>query len=144
MIPKPILLQSERIFSATWFKSYLLIVLGTFIMAVGYVYFISPNRIVPGGIYGISIMLHHLTGFPIGITALAFNIPLTIIGTRILGPRFGAKTVVAFILTSVFVDLLSYYQGNKPLIEGETLVSCIFGGLLIGIGVALTFKDGLS
>lgn len=140
MIPKPILMQSERIFSATWFKSYLLIILGTFIMAVGYVYFISPNRIVPGGIYGISIMLHHLTGFPIGITALAFNIPLTIIGTRILGPRFGAKTVVAFILTSVFVDLLSYYQGNKPLIEGETLVSCIFGGLLIGIGVALTFK----
>lgn len=140
MIPKPILLQSEKIFSATWFKSYLLIVLGTFIMAVGYVYFISPNRIVPGGIYGISIMLHHLTGFPIGITALAFNIPLTIVGTRILGPRFGAKTVVAFILTSVFVDLLSYYQGNKPLIEGETLVSCIFGGLLIGIGVALTFK----
>ena len=140
MIPKPILLQSEKIFSATWFRSYLLIVLGTFIMAAGYVFFISPNRIVPGGIYGISIMLHHLMGLPIGITALAFNIPLTIIGTRILGPRFGAKTVVAFILTSVFVDLLSYYQGNQPLIEGETLVSCIFGGLLVGIGVALTFK----
>lgn len=109
-------------------------------MASGYVLFISPNKIVPGGIYGISIMLHHLMGLPIGITALAFNIPLTIIGTRILGPRFGTKTVVAFILTSVFVDLISYYQGNQPLIEGEVLVSCIFGGLLIGIGVALTFK----
>lgn len=136
----PILLQSEKVFSAKWFQSYLLIVLGTFIMAAGYVYFISPNKIVPGGIYGISIMLHHLLGFPIGLTALAFNIPLTIIGTKILGPRFGTKTVVAFILTSVFVDLLSYYQGNKPLVPGETLVSCIFGGLLIGIGVALTFK----
>ncbi len=140
MIPKPILLQSEKVFSATWFKSYLLILFGTFIMASGYVLFISPNKIVPGGIYGISIMLHHLMGLPIGITALAFNIPLTIIGTRILGPRFGTKTVVAFILTSVFVDLISYYQGNQPLIEGEVLVSCIFGGLLIGIGVALTFK----
>ncbi|MBK7172335.1 MAG: YitT family protein [Bacteroidales bacterium] len=140
MIPKPILLQSEKVFSATWFKSYLLILIGTFIMASGYVLFISPNKIVPGGIYGISIMLHHLMGLPIGITALAFNIPLTIIGTRILGPRFGTKTVVAFILTSVFVDLISYYQGNQPLIEGEVLVSCIFGGLLIGIGVALTFK----
>jgi len=136
----PILLQSEKMFSAKWFQSYLLIVLGTFLVAVGYVYFISPNKIVPGGIYGISIMLHHLLGFPIGLTALAFNIPLTIIGTKILGPRFGTKTVVAFILTSIFVDLLSYYQGNKPLVPGETLVSCIFGGLLIGIGVALTFK----
>ncbi len=139
-VTTPILLQSEKIFSARWFKSYLLIVLGTFIMAAGYVFFISPNKIVPGGIYGISIMLHHLLGFPIGLTALAFNIPLTIIGTRILGPRFGTKTVVAFILTSVFVDLLSYYQGNKPLVPGEVLVSCIFGGVLIGIGVALTFK----
>jgi uncharacterized membrane-anchored protein YitT (DUF2179 family) len=136
----PLILQSEKLFSAKWFKSYLFIVFGTFIIAVGYILFISPNRIVPGGIYGISIMLHHLTGLPIGLTALAFNIPLTIIGTRILGPRFGTKTVVAFVLTSVFVDLLAFYQGSKPLVPGETLVSCIFGGLLIGIGVALTFK----
>jgi uncharacterized membrane-anchored protein YitT (DUF2179 family) len=136
----PILMQGEKIFSARWFKSYLLILFGTFIMASGYVFFISPNKIVPGGIYGISIMLHHLMGFPVGLTALAFNIPLTIIGTKILGPRFGAKTVIAFILTSVFVDLLSYYQGDKPLVEGETLVSSLFGGLLVGIGVGLTFK----
>ena len=139
-VATPILLQSDKLFSAKWFQSYALILFGTFIMAAGYVFFISPNKIVPGGIYGISIMLHHLMGLPIGLTALAFNIPLTIIGTRILGPRFGTKTVVAFVLTSVFVDLLSFYQGSKPLVNGETLVSCIFGGLLIGIGVALTFK----
>jgi len=136
----PVILQSEKLFSASWFRSYTYIVVGTFIMASGYVLFISPNKIVPGGIYGISIMLHYLLGLPIGLTALAFNIPLTIIGTRVLGPRFGTKTVVAFILTSVFVDLLSYFQGSKPLVPGETLVSCLFGGLLIGIGVALTFK----
>lgn len=139
-VTSPLLLQSDKLFSAKWFQSYALILFGTFIMASGYVFFISPNKIVPGGIYGISIMLHHLMGLPIGLTALAFNIPLTIIGTRILGPRFGTKTVVAFVLTSVFVDLLSFYQGSKPLVNGETLVSCIFGGLLIGIGVALTFK----
>jgi uncharacterized membrane-anchored protein YitT (DUF2179 family) len=138
--PNPIFLQPEKIFSAKWFQSYLLIIIGTFIMASGYVLFISPNKIVPGGIYGISIMLHYVLGLPIGLTALCFNIPLTIIGTRILGPRFGTKTVVAFILTSAFVDLLSFYQGSKPLVPGETLVSCIFGGLLVGIGVALTFK----
>ena len=139
-VTNPLLLQSEKLFSAKWFQSYLLIIIGTFIMATGYIFFISPNKIVPGGIYGIAIMLHYLLGFPIGLTALVFNIPLTIIATRILGPRFGTKTVVAFVLTSVFVDLLSYYQGNRPLVPGETLVSCIFGGLLIGIGVALTFK----
>jgi len=132
--------QKEKLFSLKWFKSYALIVIGTFLVAVGYVLFISPNKIVPGGIYGISIMLHHLLGTPIGLTALAFNIPLTLIGTKLLGPRFGAKTVVAFVLTSVYVDLLSYFYGSLPLVPDETLVSCIFGGLFIGIGVAFTFK----
>jgi uncharacterized membrane-anchored protein YitT (DUF2179 family) len=134
------LFQKEKLFSFKWFKSYLLIAVGTFLVAVGYVLFISPNKIVPGGIYGISIMLHHLLGTPIGLTALAFNIPLTLIGIKLLGPRFGAKTVVAFVLTSVYVDLLSYFYGSLPLVPGETLVSCIFGGLFIGIGVAFTFK----
>jgi uncharacterized membrane-anchored protein YitT (DUF2179 family) len=136
----PSIFQPEKLFSAKWFKSYALIAVGTFLVAMGYVLFISPNKIVPGGIYGISIMLHYLLGTPIGLTALVFNIPLTMIGTKLLGPRFGAKTVVAFILTSVYVDLLSYFYGSSPLVPGETLVSCIFGGLFIGIGVALTFK----
>jgi len=132
--------QKEVLFSAKWFKSYAYIILGTFLVACGYVLFISPNKIVPGGIYGIAIMLHHLLGTPIGLTALAFNIPLTLIGTRLLGPRFGAKTVVAFVSTSIFVDGLVYFHGSGPLVEGETLVSSIFGGLFIGIGVAFTFK----
>jgi uncharacterized membrane-anchored protein YitT (DUF2179 family) len=141
---KPILnsniFQHEKLFSARWFRSYGLIALGTLLVAIGYVMFISPNKIVPGGIYGISIMLHHLMGTPIGLTALAFNIPLTIIGTRLLGPRFGVKTVVAFVLTSVYVDLISYFYGAEPLVPGEPLLACIFGGLFIGVGVALTFK----
>lgn len=132
--------QKEKLFSFKWFKSYALIVMGTFLISVAYVYFISPDKIVPGGIYGVAIMLHYLLGTPIGLTALAFNIPLTLIGTKLLGPRFGAKTVVAFILTSVFVDTLYYFNGSAPLVPGETLVSSIFGGLLIGVGVAMTFK----
>ncbi len=143
-----ILLKSEKIFSARWFSDYLLVVVGTFLISLGYVLFVNPNKIVPGGIYGISIVIHHLSkgvfswapeGLPLGITALCFNIPLTIIGTRILGPKFGAKTVTAFILTSVYVDLIQYYNGDTPLVK-DVLVSCIFGGLLIGLGVAMTFK----
>ncbi|MFZ4546514.1 MAG: YitT family protein [Bacteroidales bacterium] len=139
-MPETSFFQKEELFSAKWFKSYLLIAVGTFLVAVGYVLFISPNKIVPGGIYGIAIMLHHLLGTPIGLTALAFNIPLTLIGIKLLGPKFGAKTVVAFVLTSIYVDTLSYFYGSAPLVPGETLVSCIFGGLFIGIGVAFTFK----
>lgn len=136
----PGVFQGEKIFSARWFRSYSQIVVGTFLVSIGYVMFISPDKIVPGGIYGISIMLHYLLGTPLGLTALAFNIPLTLIGTKLLGPRFGIKTVVAFVLTSVYVDVLYYFFGSEPLVEDETLVSAIFGGLFVGVGVALTFK----
>jgi len=140
MMIKPSILQKDKLFSAKWFKSYALIAVGTFLVSVGYVMFISPNKIVPGGIYGISIMLHYLLGTPIGLTALVFNIPLTLIGTKLLGPRFGTRTVVAFVLTSIYVDALYYLYGSEPLVPNEMLLSSIFGGLFIGIGVAMTFK----
>lgn len=134
-------LQNEKRFTRKWFYSYALIVTGTFLVSLGYVYFITPYKIIPGGIYGISIVLHYLFGLPVGAVALAFNIPLTIIGTRVLGPRFGTKTVVGFVLTSVFVDFLSYYSGYKPLVDSDPLLSSIFGGALVGAGVGLIFKS---
>ncbi|KAF0203288.1 MAG: hypothetical protein FD170_1277 [Bacteroidetes bacterium] len=134
-------LQKDKLFTRKWFISYGLIVAGTLLVSLGYVYFITPYKIVPGGIYGISIVLHHTFGLPVGLTALAFNIPLTIIGTRVLGPRFGAKTVVGFVLTSVFVDVLSYFSEFKPLVDGDPLLSSIFGGAIIGVGVGLIFKS---
>ncbi|MCD6658962.1 MAG: YitT family protein [Lentimicrobium sp.] len=134
-------LQKDKLFTRKWFISYGLIVAGTLLVSLGYVYFITPYKIVPGGIYGISIVLHHLFGLPVGLTALAFNIPLTIIGTRILGPRFGTKTVVGFVLTSVFVDVISYFSEFKPLVDSDPLLSSIFGGAIIGVGVGLIFKS---
>jgi uncharacterized membrane-anchored protein YitT (DUF2179 family) len=74
------------------------------------------------------------------MTALAFNIPLVLLGIRLLGPRFGTKTFAGFVLTAIFVDVLSYYSEFKPLIEGDDLLASIFGGLLMGIGVGFIFK----
>lgn len=131
----------EKLFSAKWFRAYLLIVVGAFIMASGFVLFITPHNIVPGGVYGISIVIHHFTGFPIGMMALAFDIPLTIIGIRVLGPRFGIKTVVGFILTAVFVDGLTYLFGVEALVPDDVLLSSVFGGVFIGLGLGLIFKS---
>lgn len=133
-------ISKEKLFSKKWFVSYTLITLGAFIMAAGFVYFISPNLIVPGGVFGICIVLHHMWGLPIGLTGLILNIPLTLIGIKILGPRFGVKTVVGFVLTSVFIDGLTYIWGDKPLVENDVLLSSIFGGVLVGIGIGLIFK----
>lgn len=133
--------SKEKLFSARWFKAYSLILVGAFIMASGFVLFITPHNIVPGGVYGISIVIHHFTGWPIGLTALCFDIPLTIAGIRILGPRFGVKTVVGFVLTAVFVDSLTYFWGVKALVPDDILLSSIFGGVFIGFGLGLIFKS---
>ncbi|HNW97684.1 MAG TPA: YitT family protein [Bacteroidales bacterium] len=133
-------LQKDKPFSKKWFLSYSLIIIGAFTLAVGYVYFISPHKIVPGGVFGISIVLHHVFGFPIGITGLILNVPLTIIGIKILGPRFGVKTVVGFSLASIFIDTLTMIWGEAPLVKEDVLLSAIFGGVLVGLGVGLIFK----
>lgn len=93
-------ISQEKLFSRRWFVAYGQIVAGAALLAVGYVLFITPYKVVPGGVYGISIILHHLLGTPVGLTALAFNIPITIIATRVLGPRYGIKTITGFFLTA--------------------------------------------
>jgi len=131
----------EKLFSKKWFISYSLIIIGAFIMAAGFVLFITPYKIVPGGVYGISIVLHHLFDTPVGLIALGFDIPLTIIGIKVLGPRFGVKTVVGFVFTAVFVDGLTYFWGESPLVENDALLSSIFGGVFVGLGLGLIFKS---
>jgi uncharacterized membrane-anchored protein YitT (DUF2179 family) len=142
----------EKLFSKEWFKAYSFILFGTFIMAAGFVLFINPYKIVPGGVYGIAIVIHYLTegafafwplGIPIGLLGLAMDIPLTLFGIKILGPRFGIKTVVGFILTASFMDLLTWLIGrNDPLELGDQLLlASIFGGVLIGFGLGLVFRS---
>lgn len=130
----------EKLFSKKWFIAYSLIIIGAFIMAAGFVLFITPYKIVPGGVYGISIVLHYMLGTPVGLVALCFDIPLTILGIKILGPRFGIKTVIGFIMTAGFVDLLTYLWGEQPLVENDALLSSIFGGVFIGLGLGMIFK----
>ena len=122
---------------------YLLIIIGAFILAAGFVFFINPYNIVPGGVYGIGIVIHHLIpAVPVGTFGLVLNVPLTILGIKILGARFGLKTVIGMVLTTVFMDTLTYFIGeNDPLgLQDDLLLSCVFGGIVIGFGLGLIFK----
>lgn len=134
-------ITKEKMFSWKWFRSVLFILSGTFIMATAFVFFISPYKLAPGGTYGIAIIIHHLLGFPIGTTALLIDIPLLLIGLRILGPRFGWKTILGIISLAVFVDLLSHFNGDQALVEDDALLSSIFGGVILGAGLGLVLKS---
>lgn len=123
-------------------RSYLQIVVGCFIMAVGFVVFIAPMKLAPGGVYGIAIILHHLFDFPIGLSGLALDIPLLILGTLILGPKFGVKTVVGIVSLSAWISLLEFLYGYNLLIDSESayFLMTLFGSVLIGLGLGLIFK----
>ena len=128
-----------------WRKSayeYSMILVGCFIMAAGFVIFISPFKLAPGGVYGIAITLHYLTdALPIGIFALCLDIPLFLIGTWILGPKFGAKTLVGIFSLSGFTTLLETLYGYQPLVTNDYFLASVFGGVLLGIGLGLIFKS---
>ena len=123
-------------------RDYCLILLGTAIMAVGYVVFVSPLKLAPGGVYGIAIILHHLFNFPIGLSGLCLDLPLLLIGTLWLGPKFGAKTVASVLALPAFISVLEYFYGYEPLVSdpAATVILVLFGSVLIGFGLGIIFK----
>ena len=142
--------SGEKLSPKQMAKDYSMILLGTFIMAVGFVVFVSPLKLAPGGVYGIAIILHHVFGFPIGLSGIALDIPLLIIGTVWLGPKFGMKTVVGIVSLSGFITLLEKIYGYNPLIAlannptipdpAANFIIALCGGVFIGLGLGLIFK----
>ncbi|MCC8096015.1 MAG: YitT family protein [Tannerellaceae bacterium] len=128
---------------------YSLIIVGAFLQALSYVVFLAPYKIVPGGVYGISIVIHHVTkgvfsffldGLPMGATALCFNIPLLFLAIKKIGLSSGSKTVVTFLLISAFTDTLAYFLGATPLVENDSFIACFYGGAILGLGVICIFR----
>ncbi len=141
--------KEEKLFSKKWFINHAMITMGAFILACSFVFFITPYKIVPGGVYGLSIVIHYLTkgmfsfapeGLPVGTMGLIMDIPLTIVGMKLLGHRFGLKSIYGLVMSSIFIDGITLYWGYRPLVENDALLSCIFGGVLFGIGLAIIFK----
>ena len=118
----------------------LLTVLGT--MSTGFAIgsFLTPNKIVGGGVSGISTILYHTFGFAPGLSAFLINLVFLAIGLRILGKRFILKTLVGVALLSLFTQLFTYL----PIHTENTILSVVFGGVLYGLGIGLSFAAGAS
>ena len=97
--------------------SYALLVLGSALFAVGDVMFVNPYHMAPGGVYGLANVFNALWGWKISLAGICMDIPLLIIGTIILGPRFGVKTVISVILIPVFTYLVETFWGYAPVIH---------------------------
>lgn len=123
-----------------WYKvlySYILIGIGSLFLAIGLIYFLAPNTIAPGGVTGFAVVIETIINVPIYITNLVINIPLFILGFRILGKDTAIKTLFSTVVLSIFLKILP-----PATLTHDLLLSSIFGGLLGGIGLGLVFKFG--
>jgi len=130
-------------FSKSELKNYLFIITGTIVLALGVVGFFLPNNLITGGTAGLSLLLHYITGYTVGTLLIAVNIPLLIIGAKYLGKMFAIRTIVTIILTSLFIDFFAKIVELNPFII-DTILTSIFGGITIGIGLALVIKGNSS
>lgn len=116
-------------------------IVGSVAFATGVNVFMAPNNIAPGGATGISIIISHFSGLPIGTIIILLNIPLFIWGITTIRKQFILKSLVGTVLTSVAIDLL---KGFLPEYKTDMLLASIFGGAFIGIGLALIIMRGGS
>lgn len=123
-------------------KAYGLISIGLFIMALGWTAFLIPNELLGGGVTGIGTLVFWVTGIPVGVTFLAVNVILLIIGIRILGFGFGIKTIFSIIVTASLFSVLQYYI-REPFVT-DRFMAAIIGGIMGGAGIGLVFTQGGS
>jgi len=125
-------------------KNTTFIIAGSALIALGVVLFLAPNNIATGGTPGMAILLHQLfSSVSLGALMLCINIPLLLIGMRYLGKSFAVRTILAIALISFFVDLFKIGLKLAPVSDDFLLVT-LFGGIVIGVGVALIFRGHSS
>lgn len=121
-------------------KNALLIIIGSAMYAFSVSLLLTPNKIAPGGVSGIAIMLGHLTGIGVGAFIFLLNIPLLIIGLIKLGKSFFWGTMITIFLTSVLTDLLA----KLPPLTNNVMLSALGGGVSLAIAIGLIFKAGYT
>lgn len=115
---------------------YGMLVLGSLVLATSFNLFLNPNQIASGGVSGLSTILHNLFGFSPAVVQWAMNIPLFLLGFKLLDRQYSLKAAVGSIVLPLCVMLTSHLQ---PLTTNLLLAS-IYGGIGVGFGIGIVFR----
>lgn len=122
-------------------KKYFMIVLGSVIYAVGFQFFMFPNNIVSGGLAGVSMLLNHFTGLPVGTMVIVMNIPLFIIAWKHFGLDFMISSLAGTIISSLMVDILA---ATGIVLTNDTMLAAFIGGAIKGAGLGIVYYVGAT
>lgn len=117
--------------------------MGNFVLALGVCAFMAPQGIIMGGVTGLAISIQKIVDIPLFILIYALNILAFIVGGIFLGKKFVVGTALSTILFPFFFSILNAYSPITRL-TNNALLSAIYGGALIGLGVGLVFRTGSS
>lgn len=111
--------------------------LGAIITAVGLQFFLLPNHLLDGGVTGISIIMSHISGLPLGVFLVIFNIPFVVLGYRKFGKDFAAYSVlgIAALASLTFVHVPHGFIDTP-------ILAAVFGGAIVGVGVGMVMRYG--
>jgi uncharacterized membrane-anchored protein YitT (DUF2179 family) len=123
-------------------KTYVVIAFGLLINSIAWTGFLLPHQISGSGVSGIGAIVFYATGIPMGYTYLAINVILILIALKILGARFGIKTIYAVLLSAIMLTVLQRLI-PEPVVK-EKFMSAILGGMLCGAGLGIVFTQGGS
>ncbi len=114
-----------------------LVVLGSFLMAISVNGFLIPHQLLSSGVTGIGILLNYLINIPVSLAIVILNIPIFIVGYRLVNKRFIIISFIGMISLSIFLSLTE----NLPMFVDDVLLSTIFGGVLSGVGAGIVFTN---
>ena len=123
-------------------RDYILLIAGALVQAVALRLFMVPADLASGGISGISQLINHFTGWPIGLMVFIGNAPLFLLGWKLLGGRrFAIRTLVAVLAFSIFTEAVLWLPFFPPNgITNDLVLNSLYGAVVSGIGYGLVYK----
>ncbi|WP_010273802.1 YitT family protein [Paenibacillus senegalensis] len=121
------------------------ILMGTAIYAFGLHYFVIPNEFMEGGMTGVALLINYATGIPPSLTTLVLNIPLFILGWRVLGSTSMILTIIGTLSLSLFLwvmEMLLKLGWLVPLQANDFFLVTLYAGVTLGTGLGIVFRYG--
>lgn len=122
-------------------KSYVLLAIGNFLLAISVVFFFIPNNVLSGGVAGLAIALFPFFNIEVELMINIIIVVTFILGSIFLGKNFAIKTIASSIMYPVYITLLNSINFQPQI---EPMIAALYGGAIAGLGLGVTFATGAS